>query len=163
MKKISIKKLNNTFRYDSKTGLLWRRHPYHKKEMDTPAGWKSPKGHIIVCVFGTNFKAHRIVWAMQTGRWPTKQVDHKNRNGSDNRWHNLRLASNGQNRSNSKTGRNSRSGFKCVTVTPSNKFVAYFKKKNTRVHLGTFLTPQEAHAAYVTAAAKQYGEFFHAG
>lgn len=47
-------------------------------------------GYLIIKVKGKQFKAHRIVWLLNYGKFPTKELDHKNRNKLDNRIENLR-------------------------------------------------------------------------
>lgn len=49
-------------------------------------------GYLIVKVKGKQFKAHRIVWLLHHGVLPNGELDHKNRNRSDNRIENLREA-----------------------------------------------------------------------
>lgn len=49
-------------------------------------------GYLIVKVKGKQFKAHRIVWLLHHGVFPNGELDHKNRNRSDNRIENLREA-----------------------------------------------------------------------
>lgn len=47
-------------------------------------------GYLIIKVKGKQFKAHRIVWLLNYGKFPMKELDHKNRNKLDNRIENLR-------------------------------------------------------------------------
>lgn len=49
-------------------------------------------GYLIIKVKGRQFKAHRIVWLLNKGEFPTMEIDHKNRIRTDNRIENLRLA-----------------------------------------------------------------------
>lgn len=49
-------------------------------------------GYLIVKVKGKQFKAHRIVWLLHHGVFPNGELDHKNRNRSDNRIENIREA-----------------------------------------------------------------------
>jgi hypothetical protein len=65
-------------------------------------------GHVVVPLFGTQ-QAGRLIFLMMEGRWP-EYVDHKDRDGLNNRWSNLREVTsslNSRNRSlpsNNKTG-----------------------------------------------------------
>ena len=47
-------------------------------------------GYLIIKVKGKQFKAHRIVWLLNKGNFPKNELDHKNRNRTDNRIENLR-------------------------------------------------------------------------
>lgn len=54
-----------------------------------------------------------------TGQWPKHQIDHRNGNRADNRWENLREATNGQNRQNARVNKNSWTGVKGVSLRRS--------------------------------------------
>ena len=47
-------------------------------------------GYLIVKVKGRQFKAHRIVWLLCNGKFPKCELDHINRDRTDNRIENLR-------------------------------------------------------------------------
>lgn len=91
------------------------------------------------------------------------KVDHKNRNGLDNRRNNLRLANNTQNAGNSGPrnlwrGRETSSKYKGVYRDKKNQmnpWCASFRKKR----LGAFATEIDAAKAYDKAAREAYGEF----
>lgn len=103
-------------------------------------------------------RAHRIAWLYVYGEWPFSDIDHINRNGCDNRIANLRLATKTQNMGNRKRNANNSSGYKGV-YKHRNKWAACIRQNGKTISLGTFNTPQEAHAAYVAAAKKIFGEF----
>lgn len=48
-----------------------------------------------------NIQAHRLAWRIYYGRWPSKDIDHKNGDPSDNRISNLREATEQENTFNS--------------------------------------------------------------
>lgn len=60
------------------------------------------KGYLMFRLFGQNVQAHRIVWALHHGEWPTGEIDHINHDRADNRPSNLRMTTssgNARNRS----------------------------------------------------------------
>lgn len=84
------------------------------------------------------------------------EVDHKDRDPSNNRRDNLRPATHIQNQANSRGS--SRTGFKGVYPN-KDRFAAAITVNYSKVHLGTFDTPEEAHMAYMEAAAHYRGDF----
>jgi hypothetical protein len=89
-----------------------------------------------------------------TGQWPADEIDHANGRRADNRFNNLREATHEKN-SQSQQARENSTGFPGVSKNGS-KFQAQIRVSGKRYHLGTFPTPELAHAAYL-AAAKEHG------
>lgn len=92
------------------------------------------------------------------------QVDHINGDRLDNRKGNLRLCNRDQNNYNRGDISRNKLGLKgVVKMRCCNRYRAeiWFDKK--RKHLGLFLTPEEAHAAYCEAAKELHGEFANFG
>ena len=95
---------------------------------------------------------------------PGCNVDHRNHYGLDNREENLRLASNGQNRTNSRKLRKSTSRYKGVSWhKKTGKWIAYIvimaAGKRAQIYLGLFTGEADAARAYDLAARSLYGEF----
>lgn len=102
---------------------------------------------------------YQIVWLIHNGEIPLK-IDHVNRNQLDDRIENLRICTQAQNMQNSEKRRDNASGFKGVSwMERYGKFRAYIRANGRQLHLGVFDSPTEAHAAYVAAAKKHFGEF----
>lgn len=105
--------------------------------------------YVYVQVDGRSHPAHRVIWFWMTGEWPPEQIDHINGDKRDNRFCNLRLA----------TAARGRSG--AMGVQPHrNRWQASISVGRKRVNLGTYTTKEEAAAAYLRAAEKQYGAEF---
>lgn len=89
--------------YDPETGLFrWRkpgkgRISCHRRF----TGYVNKKGYVIIGIKYRPYLAHRLAWLWMTGDWPRGQLDHKDRNRSNNKWHNLREATSSEQNLNS--------------------------------------------------------------
>lgn len=61
---------------------------------------RDPRGYLFGAIGGKNVYAHRVIWALLNGEWPDGEVDHINRDKSDNRPSNLRVVTHRENRLN---------------------------------------------------------------
>jgi hypothetical protein len=150
--------------YDPQTGVFKWALPRPKIQVGNTAGYlKKNKGYVYIEVDGKSYSAHRLAWFYVTGEMPKNQIDHINRNKSDNRFQNLREATSGQNRANSKT--NNMHGLKGVRRLPWMKdgdrcWQTQITHQKKVLYIGCFHTKEEAHQAYCEAAKKLHGEFF---
>lgn len=110
--------------YDSDTGkLTWKErarrwfksdkscHTWNTRFAKKEAFTVSSYGYFRIRILGKAYQLHRVIWLYQTGEWPKEQVDHINHNRADNRWFNLREASNQENGKNRTRQRNNSSGY----------------------------------------------------
>lgn len=147
--------LQSLFHYDPETGHLTRR-PGHSQWARHHAGERAgyvhkSTGYRHVKVAGYCIAEHRVAWAMQTGAWP-EQIDHLDTERTNNRWSNLREASNHVNAQNRRGPyRGSATGILGVHARASGRFRASIKVSGRMRHIGTFDTADQAHAAYVAA------------
>lgn len=126
------------------------------------AGGLNSDGHMRIQIDGVTHLAHRLAWLHVMGEWPADEIDHENRVRSDNRWLNLRPATNEQQRRNSSRQSNNTSGFKGVSKDRNGWRARIFVGGRNR-GLGTFDTPELAHEMYSLAAAMIHGDFACAG
>jgi len=101
---------------------------------------------------------HRLVAERMGLNIAGLQVDHINGVKADNRRENLRVATNGQNRANSKLNSNNTSGLKGVS-RKNGRWVAVINVGGKKHHLGYFDKKEQAHEAYKKAAIEAFGEF----
>jgi hypothetical protein len=159
MSRPSPKQWAKIFRYDELSGRLWWRERGLGRRFSKPVGSITPpKGYIHVEYKGVAYKAHHIIWAIKTGRWPRHQIDHKDTIGSNNRFFNLREATHMQQCVNKKCYKSNSLGLKGVQLIRS-RYRAVVTVNKKKQHLGYFATAQEAHDAYAKAAKKHFGEF----
>jgi AP2 domain/HNH endonuclease len=87
-------------------------------------------------------------------------VDHIDGDGLNNRRCNLRAATRSQNMHNQRVRRDNASGFKGVHLDKrTSMWTAQIASGGKRKRLGSYGSPEEAHAAYVLASARLHGEF----
>jgi hypothetical protein len=148
-------RLRELLHYDEQTGeFRWWKHGGDEVCLGDVAGF------VRICVLGRTYRAHQLAWLYVKGRWGRPMIDHRDGDPTNNRWSNLRRATASQNGANRGRPRDNSSGYKGVSQSRrSGRWEAYITKKRRRMHLGTFDTPEAAHAAYVAAARRLFGEF----
>ncbi len=161
--------LKEVLNYNPETGVFtWK-----KRVFDTPragkiwnarfSGKKAGGLSGVYLKIGINKKqyfTHRLVFLYMTGKFPPNEVDHINEIKIDNRFVNLRLATRAENQANVKRISSNNSGYKGVHFNKNDrKWISQIAYKGNRTHLGSYDSPEEAHAAYCQAADKFHGEF----
>jgi len=155
---IDVETVRCLLRYEPDSGLLfWReRHEPHilpdvKNSWNTRYADKqaltyiNPDGYRVGKFNNTTLIAHRAIWAIVTGQWPTSQIDHINGIRTDNRFHNLRDVSNDENHLNLRMASNNTSGITGVYWSArTQKWVAQIQLNGKQKNLGYFLTKEEA-------------------
>lgn len=162
-----VEELRELFSYDPETGVV--RYKKAPKSSKIKAGEKAgclekkskavnAKEYLTVKINQISYKLHRVIFKLMTGKDPgLKEIDHKDGNGLNNAWSNLRLATSGQNNANKQS--TCKAGLKGVGKEPSGNYRAFIGRTGKRINLGTFKTAEAAHAAYCKAAEEFFGEF----
>lgn len=80
--------------YDPLTGVwTWMNPlPHSKMKRGDVAGRIMTSGHRQIRIATGFYYSSRLAWLYMTGEWPKDQIDHKNRIKDDDRWENLREA-----------------------------------------------------------------------
>lgn len=165
------KTLRKLLRYEPKTGLLfwcWRDVEMFSDGIHTAgrsaAQWNAKHARMRAftadnCggykhgkIFGRGHLAHRVIWAMQTGKWPDDQIDHINGIRHDNRLVNLRVVSNAENCRNQRLRCDNNSGAAGVNWNePTGKWRARIHVAGKSIHLGLFIRRVDAITARASA------------
>lgn len=157
--------LKEYFDYDQNTGLLsWKKKSSPKTAVGQVAGTIKTDGRIAVVFKGQLHYGHNLIWMWMTGRPPSCLIDHIDLNASNNRWANLREATDSQNRANTRGGYGF-SGTKGVVKNNCKErpYRAQICRNRQTFSIGTYATIAEASEAYKVAARKMYGEFARSG
>ena len=143
-------RLRELLDYDPKTGgFTWRMRRNQLALEGGKAGTHDSHGHVQICVDGTLYLAHRLVWMYVYGLWPNLDVDHINGIKYDNRIENLRDVSTSMNCQNELKARSNSQTKLLGTHQVRYGFIAQISVNGKKRHIGLFKTAEEAHAAYI--------------
>lgn len=157
---LPVSEVRRLLRYEPETGTFFWRVDTKNTATGDVAGCRQSRGYWHIKINRRLYMAHRLAWLYVTGDWPVGHVDHINGDRGDNRFANLRIATNSENARNSKMRINNACGYKGVHYKKRlNKFVAQIRVNGRVYHLGVFKTAAEAHAAYCKAATESFGQF----
>lgn len=163
--KLTQERLKELLDYSPETGLFYWKVERGGKHVGAVAGCtKGDFGYIIIGLDNRLYRAHQLAWFWMTGEWPSRFIDHRDTNKSNNRWRNLRLATKSQNMANMPAPIHNTSGLKGASRyragdSYGKPWQASISKDKKTFHLGHFATAAEAHVAYVSAAKRLFGEF----
>jgi hypothetical protein len=133
--------------YDTNTGKFFWKNPQSNRVQKGEEAGVSADGYLRISVNGKKYQAHRLVWLLFHGCFPTKDIDHIDGNRSNNRIENLREVTRMENLHN----RTKAKGY--TFCNTRKKYVAQLKINYKRHFLGYFDTAEEAREAYVKAKA----------
>ena len=155
---ITQSELKELLSYNPETGVFTRVKNSGRAKVGDVAGCKdSSNGYIAICVQNKRYRAHRLAWLYVSGKFPKDQIDHINHDRADNRFANLREASNQENHKNTSIQKNNTSGVAGVNWhKASGKWKARIKVSQEDIHLGLFIDIIEAAKARKSAEVK-YG------
>ncbi len=159
MTDITAEEVRKRLRYDEETGLLhWVEPLSSRVKVGDPVISIRADGYIQVGICGRRFMAHRVIWLLVTGRWPNGILDHKDGVRTNNRWNNLReVSASGNSQNMRRAHRDTKHGLLGVSFIQNRKskpFRSEIRVDGKPMRLGTFATPEEAHAAYLNAKRK---------
>jgi hypothetical protein len=158
----SLERLRECFIVTDDGYLVWIKRPHkcNSVQIGQPVSRKDRCGYFRVKLDGQDYKAHRIIWALTHGFDPGEmQIDHINRDKSDNRPQNLRLATQGQNMRNRISRPQGETGELHIYRSPPRCKLKPYVVEVRRQYLGTFATIEEAKKArdqYLSATSSEY-------
>jgi hypothetical protein len=152
---ITIDRLRHLVNYDPETGVFTWNAKRRKCTPGGKAGCRMKNGYDVIRLDNALHLAHRLAWFYVTGKWPSDQIDHVNGDRADNRFVNLREATNIENAHNRQRRRSNKSGYTGVRAE-NKRWLAEIKVNYKPIRLGLFDTPEEAHQAYLAARQKYH-------
>ena len=157
MNKVTQERLKEIFDYID--GHFVCKIPRSILKIGDVVGTQRKDGYVEICIDKKIYLVHRLVFMFFNGYFP-EEIDHINNIRNDNRIENLREVTHTQNQWNHAKRKNNTSGFKGVDFNKqNNKWRAQIRQNSKKLHLGSFLTPEEAYQAYCKAANASRKEF----
>lgn len=130
-----------------------------KAKAGARTGTVNSRGYEIIVIQYKYYLAHRLAWLYMTGSWPIR-IDHVDGNPANNRWVNLREASQSLNVARGRTQKNRSAGRKGTWYDRgTGRWQSYISKNKKRIHLGVFKTYPAALAARRAAEVRLFGEY----
>ena len=157
--RLTAERLRELLDYAPGTGLFYWRQRRGSASAGREAGTWQTLGYRVIQIDQVPHYAHRLAWLHVYGEHPIEEIDHVNRDRTDNRIANLRQCSRWENARNISTC--SASGFRGVyrSSTRSLRWRAKIAVNGGSIHLGFYDTAEEAAAAYDSAARLHHQEF----
>lgn len=161
-KSASWERVKEAFDYDPATGILrWRISPHPRIKVGQIAGSLEASGYWRVCLDGVIYKAQRLIFFWMTGRWPIPTADHRDLDKLNNRWVNIREASNqGQTANRGLTSSNTSGSRGVVWDKKTSKWQAQIWHTGKLHYLGQFIVKSDAEQAYAREASRIFGGFY---
>ena len=154
MNALTITKLLEELSYESSTGEFRWLISRGNARVGALAGTINSRGYRMIKIMNHWYAAHRLVWLVERGAWPTKFIDHVDGNPLNNLIANLREATNLQNQGNAV-----HRGYTVVQHKTCVRYHSRIRINGVAKYLGSFATPEAATAAYRAAHEGHFGEF----
>lgn len=152
MKNLTVEKLKELLHYDPLTGIFTNRVTRGRRIAGAQAGMVDQDGHIEIVIEGAGYRAHRLAWLYMTGEWPVHQIDHKDKNGANNAFLNLRDVPwliNAQNRNKPPANKKYKAPLGAQWVAKQKRWRSKIFYNGKTRSLGFYASAEDAHEAYI--------------
>ena len=139
--------------YEKNSGLIrWINTVSSRAKAGAVAGHIENNGYRSIRIMGVSYLAHRLVFVLTTGSMPNGFVDHIDGNRDNNKFDNLRVVDRKTNCQNlhGPLKNNKFSGLLGVSQH-NRKWKAQIYFDGSKKYLGSYESPELAHAAYLRA------------
>ena len=152
--------LQEIFSYDN-GNLYWKTVRCSKLKVGQKAGWVGKKNYLYVRVNYKAYAIHRLVWIIHNGDIDNgKIIDHIDRNPTNNKIENLRIATHTQNNQNSSKRTTNTSGYKNVYwSTEKSRWLVKCNVNGLPKYAGSYKLLDEAVQAAIQLRKKFHAEF----
>lgn len=160
---LTAARLREVISYDQDTGAFtWKKPPWNHPHL-VKAGTVI-RGYLVIQIDEVVYKASRLAWLYVTGKWPPGNIDHRDRDSSNNRFSNLRIATLFQNAQNhSHDLRIKASGVPVGVHHDPRHGIKHYQARiafeGKSISLGYFETAEQARGVYLRKRRELFGEF----
>ncbi len=150
---LTLQTVLDMLEYIPKTGTFLQKKKRPRIKVGSIAGCVTPKGYRYIQLGSRKYAAHRLVWFIEKGNFPSMFIDHIDGNKLNNKITNLREVTNKQNTENRKAQKNSKTGVKGVSFNSKlKKYVAQIQHNGKNHYLGVFDSVEDAEHRYKAEA-----------
>jgi hypothetical protein len=146
--KLTRERLTELLSVDTERGIFtWKHTMGGKAQKGQEAGTLTENGYVAIRVDKRDYLAHRLMWLYVYGAFPIINIDHIDRDRTNNRPNNLRLATekqNGENRSLKSKNSSGHRGVFLRKYLKSKPWAVSIMSKRKTIHIGYFATVEEA-------------------
>jgi hypothetical protein len=145
-REITREYLLELFDYDRAVGkLFWKIPKANRIKIGDEAGYIRKDGYHAISIDNKECLTHRLIWMIETGKWPENDIDHIDGQPSNNRIQNLQDVTHRQNGRNQKLPHNNSSGVVGVSwYKRYQKWVVQSRKDGKNINLGYFENKRDA-------------------
>lgn len=142
---LTLDVLNESLKYDQKTGLFVWKLGKRGLSAGTVAGCVNGDGYIQIKLRGVTYKAHVLAWLYMTGSMPRGQIDHIDHVRTNNAFCNLRDIDEIDNHRNQRRSKANSSGYTGVYFDKTrDMWIAGITVNGTFVNCGRFVNKEDA-------------------
>lgn len=143
-----LEEIRKQLSYDPETGIVTR--------LKDGSAMAVPKTSFL----GTHIQITHIIWVLMYGRWPEEEIDHRDKDRSNNKFSNLRECTRTSNMQNRRWNNPNGKGVTFRGEKPiGRQWQAQIQVNKKKMQLGFYATAEEAAEAYRQAALEHHGEF----
>lgn len=157
---VTVERLRELLDYDPASGVFTWRVRRGPAKPGAVAGSPHREGYTVIVIDQVTYLAHRLGVLYVTGKWPDGLIDHRDRKPGNGAFSNLRPATAAQNSINSTRADR---GLPRGVFRHRNRFVAMTTRRDLpqrNVRIGSFETPEAAHAAWLAYMIEHHGPDF---
>jgi len=158
--KLTRSRLCELLEIDTEKGIFtWKHTMGGKAKKGQEAGALTKNGYVAIRVDKKDYLAHRLMWLFVYGAFPLINIDHIDRDRTNNRPTNLRLATEKQNGENRSLKSKNASGHRGVFLRGnliSKPWAVSIMNNRKSIHIGYYATIEEAVVARRAAEDKYF-------